>query len=189
MTKVIAIYDSCILYSAPLRDLFVRLAIQGLYEAKWTEEINEEWIRNLLKNRPDLTRKRLEQTKELMNAYVRDCLVDGYKKHIENLVLPDPDDRHVVAAAICAGAQVIITFNLVDFPKKYLAQHGIEAQHPDLFLRNLLGISPVRIMRVVRETRLSLKNPPRSVNEYLETLERQSLSKTVQYLRLHKDQL
>lgn len=189
MENRIVVYDSCILYSASLRDLFMRLAIAGLCEARWTKDIHEEWIRSLLKNRPDLTREHLEKISEKMDAHVEDCLVRGYKKFIKQLVLPDPNDRHVLAAAIRSGAQIIVTFNLVDFPKKYLSQYGVEAQHPDLFLRNLLNVIPLEVMQVVQETRSRLKKPPQSVDAYLEILECQSLSKTVQYLRLHKDRL
>jgi hypothetical protein len=60
MAQFIVIYDSCVLYPAPLRDLLMRLALTDLYHAKWTHEIHKEWMRNLLKNRPDLTAERLK---------------------------------------------------------------------------------------------------------------------------------
>jgi hypothetical protein len=70
-----ALYDACVLYPAPLRDLLMWLALTDLFRARWTNAIHEEWMRNVLKNRPDLTRAQLERTRDLMNANVRDCLV------------------------------------------------------------------------------------------------------------------
>jgi predicted nucleic acid-binding protein len=78
-------------------------------------------MRLALRNRPDLSRKQLERTRSLMNAHVRDALVDGHQSLIPALALPDPDDRHVLAAAIQCGADLIITFNLDDFPERALA--------------------------------------------------------------------
>jgi hypothetical protein len=108
MANVIVIYDSCVLYPAPLRDLLMRLALTDLYQAKW--------ICNLLKNRPDLLKERLEKTRSKMDLHVRDCLIEGYEELIDNLKLPDSNDRHVLAAAIKANAQTIVTYNLSDFP-------------------------------------------------------------------------
>jgi hypothetical protein len=102
---------------------------------------------------------------------------------IEGLILPDPQDRHVLAAAIRASAQTIVTYNLSDFPSQAISKYEVDAQHPDEFLRHLLDLSPATIIRTVQETRLSLKNPPKDSEEYLTILERQSLPQTVAYLR------
>lgn len=183
MANFIVIYDSCVLYPAPLRDLLMRLAMTDLYQAKWTKDIHREWMRNLLKNRPDLSEERLEKTRSKMDLHVRDCLVEGYEELIGGLNLPDPKDRHVLAAAIRANAQTIVTYNLSDFPLRAISKYDIDAQHPDEFLRHLLDLSPAKIMRTVQETRLSLKNPPKSSDEYLAILEKQSLPQTVACLK------
>lgn len=124
MANFIVIYDSCVLYPAPLRDLLMRLALTDLYQAKWTRDIHCEWIRNLLKNRSDLTEERLQLTQAKMDLHVRDCLVFDYEGLIDSLKLPDPDDRHVLAAAIKASAQTIVTYNLSDFPRQLLPNMG-----------------------------------------------------------------
>lgn len=183
MSQFIVIYDSCVLYSAPLRDLFMRLALTDLYHAKWTREIHKEWMRNLLKNRPDLPAERLESIREKMDLHVRDCLVEGYEDLIDGITLPDPNDRHVLAAAIRANAQSIVTYNLSDFPASCLSRYEIDAQHPDDFLRHLLDLAPAKVIATVQETRKSLKNPPKSSDEYLSILEKQSLPQTCAYLR------
>ncbi|MBC1196092.1 PIN domain-containing protein [Microcystis aeruginosa BLCCF158] len=180
-----ALFDACVLYAAPLRDFLMRLALTDLFRAKWTDEIHDEWIRNLLKNRPDLTEERLHRTKALMNSNVRDCLVQGYKDLIPSLNLPDANDRHVLAAAICAGADVIVTYNLSDFPATTLDQYGIEAQHPDEFIIHLIDLAPSVICEAAKQQRMSLKNPPQSVDELLAAYKRQGLAQTVAELRLY----
>jgi hypothetical protein len=177
------IYDACVLYPAPLRDLLMHLALTDLVRARWTNAIHEEWIRNVLANRPDLTRQQLERTRDLMNAHVEHCLVEGYETLIPALTLPDPDDRHALAAAISARADVIVTFNLTDFPPAVLEPLDIEVQHPDEFICLLLDTAPAVVCSAAKRQRESLKNPPKTVAEYLATLERLSLPQTVTRLQ------
>lgn len=120
MANLAALYDASVLYPAPLRDLLMQLALSDLYRAHRTNDIHDEWIRNVLGNRPDLAPEQLDRTRALMNASVRDCLVENYRELIPALDLPDLDDRHVLAAAIVANADVIVTFNLRDFPRENL---------------------------------------------------------------------
>jgi len=108
MSSFTAVYDACVFYPAPIRDILIRMALTGLFRAKWTNQIHDEWTRNLLKNRKDITAERLQKTVSLMNEHVPDCLVDNYEFIIESLTLPDPDDRHVLAAAIISKADVIV---------------------------------------------------------------------------------
>ncbi|MEX2142492.1 MAG: PIN domain-containing protein [Pirellulales bacterium] len=183
MSHFTAVYDACVLYPAPLRDLLMHLALTDLFRAKWTDVIHDQWIRNVLKDRPDLTAEQLERTRTLMNAHVRDCLVSNYEDLIPTVVLPDPDDRHVLAAAIRADADVIVTYNLTDFPRSALDKYGIEAQHPDEFITHLLRLAPTVVCAAVKRQRENLKNPPKTVEELLEAFERQSLSHTVASLR------
>jgi predicted nucleic acid-binding protein len=179
----IALYDSCVLYSAPLRDLLMQLALTDLFQARWTDEIHDEWIRNVLKNRPDLTIEQLTRTKDLMNRYVRDCLVIGYEWIIPSLNLPDPGDRHILAAAIKAEASAIVTFNLKDFPPLILDQYEIEAQHPDDFILDLIDLNYLKVANAVITCHQRLKNPPKSLDEYLEILLKQGLQNTVKSLQ------
>jgi len=114
-----------------------------------------------------------------MNAHVLDCLVTGYEHLIKGLVLPDADDRHVLAAGIHAGADVIVTYNLNDFPKHLLDPVGMEAQHPDVFVMGLLELDAPAVCSAVRRQRQMLKNPPKTVDEFLEILTHQQLLQTV----------
>lgn len=183
MPDIIALLDACVLYPAPLRDLMMQLTLADSFRARWTEDIHEEWIRNLLKNRPDLKRQKLEQTRDLMNRNVRDCLVTDYQSLVPTLTLPDPDDRHVLAAAVTAQPTVIVTFNLGDFPVAMLEVYGMKAQHPDDFIMRLLEMSPELVFLAVRRQRASLRNPPKTAEEFLATLQQQGLRETADFLR------
>ena len=177
------------LYPAPLRDLLMRLALADLFQARWTDEIHDEWTRNVAANRPDLSPGNLARCRKLMDEHVPDCLVTGYESLIPTLDLPDPDDRHVLAAAIHGGAGVIVTFNLVDFPASVLGQFQIEAVHPDEFITRLWDEDQQSVLHAVRLHRASLKRPPKSPADYLATLEQSRLTETVVFLRPHEDEI
>ena len=106
---LVVVYDANVLYPSTLRDVLIRVGLARLVQPKWTEQILDEVFRNLHSNRPDLEPVRLNRTRELMNASLRDVTVSGYEHRIEEVTLPDTDDRHVLAAAIHADAQLIVT--------------------------------------------------------------------------------
>lgn len=162
----------------------MHVAISGLFRAKWTDRIHDEWIRNLLSDRPDITAEQLQTTRQLMNAHVPDCLVTGYEALIPAVALPDPNDQHILAAAVRAGADVILTFNLRDFPKETIRPLGIEVQHPDVFLAKQLEVAPLIMCAAAKQHRLSLKNPAKTIDEHLETLQSVGLPQTVVSLRV-----
>jgi hypothetical protein len=172
-----------VLYPAPLRDLLMELAAGGLFRAKWTDQIHEEWISNLLDGRPDLTRAQLVRTRDLMNRAVPDSLVRGYEALISGLKLPDDNDRHVLAAAIASASDAIVTFNLKDFPGPVLAEFDIEPLHPDDFLFHQMGLNTASVLVAARRCRMRLKNPEIAASGYLDTLEKQGLAKTVGEMR------
>jgi hypothetical protein len=118
-----------------------------------------------------------------MDQAAPDALVTGYESLIESLELPDRDDRHVLAAAIRCGASVIVTLNLSDFPGHTLGNFRIEAQHPDDFVLALLETFPDLVLQAARTHRASLKNPPKTQEEYLAELDAQGLTKSVSVLR------
>ncbi len=179
----VVVYDACVLYPAPLRDLLIRLGASGVVRSRWSETILDECFRNIAKQRPDLPPESLTRTRVLMTRAVADGLVKGFEPLIADLVLPDPDDRHVLAAAIRCGAQVIVTFNLKDFPSETLAAFEVEAQHPDEFVLDLIDLAPAAVTKVVTEQAAALKNPPRSVGELLDVLLQQGLVQSVAKLR------
>lgn len=177
-----AVYDANVLYPAPLRDFLMHLALTGVYRARWTAEIHEEWKRNLLLNRPDLSREQLDRTSSAMDRAVPDALVTGHESLCRSLNLPDPDDRHVLAAAIKCGASVIVTFNLKDFPSDVLESFEVEAMHPDDFIADLFDLDQAAVLQAAQAQRASLKNPPRTAREFLERLSLQGLTQSVKLL-------
>ena len=185
MAAFTAFYDANVLYPAELRNLLMHLALTGLFRAKWSADVHEEWISSLLQKRPDLTREKLERTRQLMDQHAIDALVTDYEDLIPGLQLPDPNDRHVLAAAIRGHADVIVTMNLRDFPSAELSPFGMDAQHPDEFVLHLLDLAPGAgaVAAAAQAHRLSLKNPPKTAAEYLATLERQGLTQTASVLR------
>lgn len=183
-----AVLDSCILYPAPLRDFFMRLAVR-LYQPKWTEAIHEEWIRNVLEDRADLVLAQLTRARDLMNRHGGSCLVTDYESLIPSLALPDPDDRHILAAAIKSRSPLIVTFNLRDFPVQTLAAYSIRAVHPDDFAVSLYETDTGAFVALARLHRQALVNPPKTVEEYLATLAQCGLNKTAARLELHQGEI
>src|SRR5262245_8819984 len=137
MHPLIAVYDACVLYPAFLRDFLVRLAIhgrrQGVFRARWTGRIHREWMRAVRRQRPSVLWGDLLRIRRLMDQHVRGCRVRSYQRWERRLNLPDPNDRHVLAAALTCVADVIVTFNTSDFPPTALRPFGVAAVEPDTF--------------------------------------------------------
>ena len=176
------VLDACVLYPAPVRDILLSLAHQGLCHARWTSQINDEWVGNLLRNRPDLDADQLRRTTEKMSQAIPDSQIYGYERFVSTIELPDPDDRHVVAAALVGHADAIVTFNLRDFPAETLAPLGLEAQHPDDFVVNQLHLSLAEALKAIKAQRQRLVKPVQSPTEFLATLERCGLPQTASLL-------
>jgi predicted nucleic acid-binding protein len=178
-----AFFDANVLFGARLRSLVIEAAKTGLFRAKWTEQIHHEWMDAVLRQRPDITLERLERTRRAMDRAVPDCLVSGYEPFIPTIVLSDPDDRHVVAGAIAARASVIVTFNIKDFPQDVLAPFGLHAEHPDDFLMDVENLGTGMLVQAVLADWNHYKNPPLTLDAYLEDLVRAGLPKTAAYLK------
>ena len=181
--NIAAVLDANALYQAPLRDYLLYLASLEVYDPVWTDAIQEEWTRNLLKARPDLDRESLETTLGSMDSYFPRAKLKNYESIIESLSLPDPNDRHVLAAAIKRKAQIIVTANLKDFPGKILAPYNIRAEHPDDFVLACITREKENAVKALENQVKFLKNPPLSIEKVLENLRRCGLVKSVEKLR------
>ncbi|HEX4077992.1 MAG TPA: PIN domain-containing protein [Rhizomicrobium sp.] len=133
----VVVYDACVPSPFHLRNLLIQCAVDRLVEARWIDEIHDEWMRSLSVNDPKLSAKQLIAARDLMNAVLPNATVTGYEAVIPSIALPDLDDRHVVAAAVTAHVSVIVTWNVRDFPAAELRKHGLIRQTPDIFLTNL----------------------------------------------------
>lgn len=165
-----ALLDANVIYPAPLRDLLFSIAAEEVFQPLWTKQINEEWVRNLLQNRPDLSRSQLRRTCDLMNKAFPMALVEDYENLISKLELPDPDDRHVLAAAIKSEATILVTFNLKDFQHDYVDRIGVEVKHPDHFLCTLFERKPDSCVTAFKKMHARLKHPPIPKEMLLDTL-------------------
>ena len=181
----VALLDANVLYPTTMRDLLMWLAVTKTYDAHWTERIQNEGTRNLLLDQPQLTTQRLERTKHLMDQALPGALVTGYEDRMDDLELPDMNDRHVLAAAIHSEAQIIVTLNLRDFPPSALEPYGIRALHPDDFALALTERDPDGVLRAVNGQRENFKQPPLTRVEYLERLRRQGLTGFTDWLMAH----
>jgi len=118
-----------------------------------------------------------------MAQVVEDGVIDSYEYLIDALILPDPNDRHVLAAAIVGHADAIVTFNLKDFPDALMRGHNIEVVHPDDFLVAQYELAPIRMLAVIKENRARLRKPPRSAAELIANYEAQGLPQLSKLLR------
>jgi predicted nucleic acid-binding protein len=177
--------DACVLYSALLRDLWMRLNLENAIQAHWSHLIHGEWTRNALKNHPHSQPEQWQRIMELMDLHAGDALVTGFEPLIDGLQLPDPDDRHVLAAAIHARAAAIITINLKDFPASALQPFGIKAVHPDEFLLEVIESKPEAVLMALRKQRAQLKKPAMTANEFLALFGKHNLPRSAARLIDH----
>ncbi len=177
------LFDADVLVPAAQRDLMIRLAQAGLFRGRWSNQILDEMEQAILRRQPELGDK-LARTRQLMCDGLADCLITGYEELIGGLELPDSGDRHVLAAAIRCGAQVIVTNNQRHFPADVLDGFEIEAQTADEFVLNLVDLRPVLVATILQRQADALRNPPQTIDDVLATLEKVGLKRSVAELRL-----
>lgn len=172
----VAVLDANVLFPFRARDVLLTFAQQGLFRARITDEILDEWTRNLIRLKPYLEDSVRAQERAIRENF-EECFVEGYKPLIEGLNLPDPNDRHVLAAAIRCSAQVIVTENHKDFPPAWLAPYDVEALSADDMLANTYGLFRQGGARALREVRRRYSKPPMTSSEFLLDLTKNGLSK------------
>jgi len=185
----VAVFGACILYPFHLRNIIVQAAVDRLVEARWTDEIHDEWIRSLAADAPALPIERLQTTRRLMNDALPGATISGYEDLVPTVSLPDPDDRHVVAAAIATGASIILTWNLRDFPATVLKKCGLRSQTPDTFLAGLYDEIPDLIVGSLANARRNLNKSRVSASDFIDILKHQKLTQLVTRLRKHRTDL
>lgn len=183
MSNFTVVYDANVLYPNTLRDVLIRLACLGHFQARWTDLILDEVFRNLKKNRPDLDPAKLDRTRDLMCQAVDDCLVTGYEDLISALSLPDQDDRHVLAAAIRCNAQVIVTENKRHFPQDELNKYDIKVKSADEFLCEQIDLFGSNVHQAITYTAAAFRNPPRTIDDILDSLSRVGAPEAAELLR------
>jgi predicted nucleic acid-binding protein len=181
----VAVFDACILYPFHLRNIVVQAAVDRLVEARWTDRIQEEWIRSLAADAPTIPIKRLQAIRRLMDNALPGANVTGYERLIASVGLPDPDDRHVVAAAIAARASVILTWNLRDFPATALKKIRLHRQTPDAFLSGIYDEAPALMVGSLANARRNLSKSRVSASDFIVTLDNLKLRQLAERVRSH----
>jgi cytosine/adenosine deaminase-related metal-dependent hydrolase len=179
----VAVFDACILYPFHLRNIIVQAAVDRLVAGRWTDQIHDEWIRNLAADIPAIPLERLQTTRQLMMDALPDALVSGYQNLIATVNIPDSDDRHVIAAAIKAGASVVLTWNLRDFPATTLTKHGLRIQTPDTFLAELHDQEPDLMVGSLANARRNLSKSRVSASDFVDILDSQQLGQLAKRVR------
>ncbi len=177
------IYDACVLYPQVLRDILLQLSMTEMFRARWTDRIQREWADAIKRSRPELDPERIDRTCNIIRRVFPECYITGHELLIDSLTLPDPNDRHVLAAAIHAHAQVIVTTNLRHFPEDALKPYAMTAQHPDEFIHHLFGIDPTATADAVRLVRQRLKKPAYEPAAFLDLLAQTGLPRSAAALR------
>ncbi|NIF88345.1 PIN domain-containing protein [Burkholderia sp. Cy-637] len=179
-----ALLDACVLFPIALADSLMSLATAGLFAAKWTRRIEQEWITNLEEHRPDLT-GRLSVRRDGMREAIPDWEVNeqAWAPLVGNMGLPDPDDQHVLAAAIAGHADCIVTANLRDFPAEIVGIYGIEVIHPDHFIINQWDLEPIAAMSAFKAMRARWKKPSATPEDFAQVFDRNGLPATAQRIR------
>jgi hypothetical protein len=186
---VTAVCDACVLYPFHQRNILVQASADGLFDARWTDEIQDEWMRNLIANVPAIPPERLHATRHLMELALPGARIDGFHQLIDTITLPDPDDRHVVAAALTTKASHILTWNLRDFPAQSLKRHGLPRATPDVFLSDLYDKAPELVVASLANARRNLSKSNITAPDFLALLKGQGLTKLEKRLQSHKSDL
>ena len=179
-----ALLDANVLYSVAISDALMEVAATGIYAAKWSKQVDKEWVKNLAKNkgRPEVD---FHTRRDLMHDACPDWEVpkEAWEIIEPSLELPDANDRHVLAAAIARHADSIVTINIKDFPSSVLRPLGIAVLHPDEFLLQQLELEPLVVLPAFKVMRSRLKNPAFTPEKFVDALERNGLIQTAAFLR------
>lgn len=163
-----ALMDANVLHPAFLRGAMLWFASERLFRPVWSADILVEWRRSLKRRHSDISEEKLDQLQAMMCDQFPDAIVEGYQLIASVLDLPDPDDRHVLAAAIVGKCQGIITANLKHFPADKVAPYQMEVIHPDDFIVNIIDIDRTKALTACRHHRAAMTVSKPSQEEYLE---------------------
>jgi predicted nucleic acid-binding protein len=179
-----AVLDACVLFPIAIADALMSLATAGLYAAKWTQRIEQEWIGSLEAIRPELVGK-LDVRRNCMREAVPDWEVveAAWMPLAHSYSLPDPDDCHVLAAAVAGHADCIVTSNLRDFPNALVNRYGVEVLDPDRFIVNQWDLDPLVVIAAFKRMRSRWRRPHATPEDFAQALERGGLPITALRLR------
>ena len=183
MQSFTVVLDACVLVPVTAADALLRLAEREMYRPVWSDRILEEAKRTVARLHPDLPAEQIEYRFGCMNKAFEDASISGWESLEGSIVLPDENDRHVVACALVAGADAIVTNNVRDFPDEALAPLNIEIIRLDAFLLDLFDLAPEEFAAVNREQVNDAKHPPLTAADLLNNLSAAGAPETAAELR------
>lgn len=163
------VLDACVLFPPTLRDTLLDTAAAGLYRPHWSSAILEELRRSLIAD-GRLDDFRAVRLITAIDDEFPDASVKGFDARIAEMTTNDPDDRHVLAAAVVGQVRAIVTSNLRDFPPAALKPFRMQAWSPDGLLVRLLRADADAVRRVLEEQASAYRKPPRSLEDVLQRL-------------------
>ncbi|MGO1497617.1 PIN domain-containing protein [Agrococcus casei] len=172
MARFAAFLDACTLVPMARTDTLLRIAESGVFRPLWSSRVVDEALHALLRVHPDIDPSRLRSRFRSMNEAFDDAMVDGWEPLVESIELPDPNDRHVVAAALVGRADIIVTENIRDFPSSALAPLRLEAVTADEFLLDQFDLKPALARRIVCDQAAAMVRPPTTEEQLLQSLAR-----------------
>jgi len=182
---LVAILDASVLYPLPLRDTLLRIAETGLYHPCWSERILDEVGRNLIAKRGATDTQAEGLLDAMRRAFDTAAVTERAIERLEPAMTHDSKDRHVLATAIAANAQVIVTLNLKHFPSHACEPFAVEPLHPDAFLLDLYSLDTGTASDTVKRQAAALTRPPMTVDELLDRLAA-TVPNFAQALRTHR---
>ena len=185
MNRYAAIIDACVLGGGLKRNIILSLAEAGLFRPHWSERILDETEKAILaisKGSANSVRQRQAIERAFPEAIVHATTNAGLSG-----LLPDPDDEHVLAAAIAARCDTLVTDNLKDFPQAILDRWGVEVMSPDDFISNAMDLDHAVAIGALRNMRARLKDPKFTVSALVLKLEGQGLLQTADFLRAYEN--
>jgi predicted nucleic acid-binding protein len=174
------VLDTNVIYPIDIRDLLFWFAYYELYSPKWSDHIFDEWKDIMI--RKGVTEAEADKRINKAQLAFPDALVENYESLIDGLELPDPKDRHVLAAAIKINANVIVTNNLKDFPEEYLATFGLKAKSVDDFITDIIDLNQELAMQAFKELVLNRTNPDLDEFQVLDRFRKIGLVDSANYL-------
>lgn len=178
------VIDACVFYGMLKTDILMSLCERGLFAAKWSERIEDEWIRNLSADFPKESAKIHHRRDEMRNS-VPDWEIspEGIASIEHCIKIPDPKDRHVLAAAIVGHADCIVTDNVKDFGTNTVSKYGIEVIDTDSFIVSQIDLDEYQSLVALKDMRMRWRNPKATTEEFCAIFEKRQLLSTAQRLR------
>lgn len=178
--RFIAMLDTNVIYPVIVRDILFWFAHYDMYTPKWSKQIFDEW--QSVMERKGVPANEAKRRIEKANMAFPNALVENYEPLVETLTLPDPNDRHVLAAAIKINANLIVTNNLKDFPTDYLDTFDLKAKSVDDFLTDIIDLNQELALKAFKEMVIHKKNPDLDEFVVLSMFRKLGLIDTANYL-------